>query len=125
LVVDNGQSAAGLDSEATTKWGGTVGNQVLVWRSGVGVDARGALIYIGGPGLSVNQLAQLFLRAGAVRAMELDINVAWVTAYIYSQLDPTNAAAITGNKLLPDMSRDGNRYLVTGERDFVTMVARY
>jgi hypothetical protein len=125
LVVDNGQSAAGLDSEATTKWGGTVGNQVLVWRSGVGVDARGALIYIGGPGLSVNQLAELFLRAGAVRAMELDINVAWVTAYIYSQLDPTNAAAITGNKLLPDMSRDGNRYLVTGERDFVTMVARY
>ena len=25
LVVDNGQSAAGLDSEATTKWGATVG----------------------------------------------------------------------------------------------------
>ena len=50
LVVDNGQSAAGLDSEATTKWGATVGNQVLVWRSGVGVDKNGGLIYIAGRG---------------------------------------------------------------------------
>jgi hypothetical protein len=125
LVVDNGVSAAGLDSEATTKWGATVGNQVLVWRSGVGVDRNGGLIYIAGPGLSVNQLAELFLRAGAVRAMELDINSDWTTAYIFEQTDPNNAAAIIGNKLLPDMKRGGDRYLVTGERDFYTMVARY
>ena len=125
LVVDNGQSAAGLDSEATTKWGATVGNQVLVWRSGIGVDKNGGLIYIAGPGLSVNQLAELFLRAGAVRAMELDINSDWTTAYIYEQTDPGNPAAIFGEKLLPDMKRNGDRYLVPGERDFVTMVARY
>jgi len=125
LVVDNGVSAAGLDSEATTKWGATVGNQVLVWRSGVGVDRNGGLIYIAGPGLSVNQLAELFLRAGAVRAMELDINSDWTTAYVFEQTDPNNAAAINGNKLLPEMKRGGDRYLVPGERDFVTLVARY
>jgi Phosphodiester glycosidase len=125
LVVDNGLSAAGLDSEATTKWGATVGNQVLVWRSGIGVDRNGGLIYIAGPGLSVNQLAELFLRAGAVRAMELDINSDWTTAYIFEQTDPNNASAIMGNKLLPDMKRGGDRYLVPGERDFVTVVARY
>jgi hypothetical protein len=125
LLVDNGQSAAGLDSEATTKWGATVGNQVLVWRSGVGVDRNGGLIYIAGPGLSVNQLAELFLRAGAVRAMELDINSDWTTAYIFNQTDPNNAAAIMGDKLLPDMKRGGDRYLQPGERDFFTMVARY
>jgi hypothetical protein len=125
LLVDNGQSAAGLDSEATTKWGATVGNQVLVWRSGIGVDRNGGVIYIAGPGLSVNQLAELFLRAGAVRAMELDINSDWTTAYIYEQTDPGNPAAIFGEKLLPDMKRNGDRYLVPGERDFVTMVARY
>jgi hypothetical protein len=125
LLVDNGQSAAGLDSEATTKWGATVGNQVLVWRSGIGVDRNGGIIYIAGPGLSVNQLAELFLRAGAVRAMELDINSDWTTAYIYEQTDPNNPAAIFGEKLLPDMKRNGDRYLVPGERDFVTMVARY
>jgi len=125
LVVDNGQSAAGLDSEATTKWGATVGNQVLVWRSGIGVDRNGGLIYIAGPGLSVNQLAELFLRAGAVRAMELDINSDWTTAYIFEQTDPNNPAAIFGDKLLPDMKRNGDRYLTAGERDFFTMVARY
>jgi hypothetical protein len=125
LVVDNGQSAAGLDSEATTKWGATVGNQVLVWRSGVGVDKNGGIMYIAGPGLSVNQLAELFLRAGAVRAMELDINSDWTTAYIFQQTDPNNPGAIFGDKLLPDMKRNGDRYLVPGERDFVTMVARY
>ena len=85
--------AAGLDSEATTKWGATVGNQVLVWRSGIGVDRNGGIIYIAGPGLSVNQLAELFLRAGAVRAMELDINSDWTTAYIFEQTDPNNAGA--------------------------------
>jgi hypothetical protein len=125
LLVDNGASAAGLDSEATTKWGATVGNQVLVWRSGLGVDRNGGLVYIAGPGLSVNQLAELFLRAGAVRAMELDINSDWTTAYIFEQTDPNDPAAIIGNKLLPDMKRGGDRYLVPGERDFVTMIARY
>jgi hypothetical protein len=73
----------------------------------------------------VNQLAELFLRAGAVRAMELDINSDWTTAYIFEQTDPNNPAAIFGDKLLPDMKRNGDRYLVPGERDFVTMVARY
>jgi hypothetical protein len=57
--------------------------------------------------------------------MELDINSDWTTAYIFEQTDPTNAAEIIGNKLLPDMKRGGDRYLVAGERDFVTMVARY
>ena len=125
LLIDDGVSAAGLDSEATTKWGATVGNQVLVWRSGLGVDRNGGVIYIAGPGLSVNQLAELFLRAGAVRAMELDINSDWTTGYIFTQTDPNDPAAITGNKLLPDMKRGGDRYLVPGERDFVAMVARY
>jgi hypothetical protein len=125
LLVDGGVSAAGLDSEATTKWGATVGNEVLVWRSGIGVDRNGGLIYVAGPGLSVNQLAELFLRAGAERAMELDINSDWTTAYIFEQTDPDDAGAIIGNKLLPDMKRGGDRYLVPGERDFVTMVARY
>jgi len=47
------------------------------------------------------------------------------TAYIFQQTDPNNPAAIFGDKLLPDMKRNGDRYLVPGERDFVTMVARY
>ncbi len=51
-----------------------VGNAVLVWRSAVGVDAHGNLIYAAGEDQTVGSLAKALIRAGAVRAMELDIN---------------------------------------------------
>ncbi len=41
---------------------------------GLGVTADGALVYVGGSGLSIVDLANLLARAGAVRAMEMDIN---------------------------------------------------
>ena len=49
LVVDNGHPVQGLNANDTTRWGFTLGNQVYVWRSGVGVTADGALVYVGGP----------------------------------------------------------------------------
>ena len=69
-------------------FGATLGNKALVWRSGVGVDANGALIYAGGPALSVLSLGPTLQNAGAVRAMELDINTDWVSAYTYVQRAP-------------------------------------
>ena len=78
LLIDNGQLAPGLDANDNIKWGATLGGRVQVWRSGVGVTADGALVYVGGSGLSIVDLANLLQRAGAVRAMELDINTAWV-----------------------------------------------
>ena len=44
------------------------------WRSGLGITADGALVYVAGPALDPLQLADLLARAGAVRAMQLDIN---------------------------------------------------
>ena len=74
LLVDNGQPVAGLNASDTTHWGQTLGSEVYVWRSGLGITANGALVYVGGPGLNITDLANLLVRAGAVRAMELDIN---------------------------------------------------
>ena len=122
LLVDNGQLVPGLASDANTKWGATVGNNTFVWRSGVGVDANGGLIYVGGPGISVDSLATILQRAGAVRAMELDINSAWVSAYTFRQADPLNPAVIHGTKLLAGMERTEDRYLVPGERDFFALL---
>ena len=124
LIVDNGQPAAGLPDNTDGAWGATVGNKTFVWRSGVGVDANGALVYVAGPSLSAVTLAVLLQRAGAVRAMELDINPDWTTAYYFTSADPNNATAVIGNKLLPDMSRAGDRYLQPGERDFHVMLRR-
>jgi len=125
LLVDNGQLAPGLSTDSNTKWGATVGNNVFVWRSGVGIDAHGALVYVAGPGLSVPSLGTLLQRAGAVRAMELDINSEWVSAYTFQQASPTNAFAVDGVKLLPSMERTPDRYLVPGERDFFALFAAH
>ncbi len=78
LLVNGGQPVPGLNASDTTQWGLTLGNQIYVWRSGVGVTATGALVYVGGPGLNITTLADLLVRAGAVQAMELDINTDWV-----------------------------------------------
>jgi hypothetical protein len=125
LIVDNGQPVAGLPNNLDGAWGATVGQRVFVWRSGLGVDKNGGLIYVGGPGLSAVTLAVLLQRAGAVRAMELDINSDWVTAYTYQQTDPNNPAAIDGVKLLPEMSHTNSRYLETTEMDFFAMLSAH
>jgi hypothetical protein len=124
LMVDGGQPVPGLESDTNDKWGATLGNKVFVWRSAVGVDANGGLIYVGGAGLNAKTLGDMLARVGAVRAMELDINSSWVTYYLYDQLDPANPNGVTGRKLLPDMERGDDRYLQPGERDFFVLFAR-
>lgn len=124
LMVDGGQPVPGLNSDSNDKWGATLGNKVYVWRSAVGVDANGGLIYVGGGGLNAKTLGDVLARAGAVRAMELDINSQWVTYYLYDQVFPTNPNGVKGRKLLPDMQRGEDRYLQPGERDFFALFAR-
>lgn len=124
LMVDGGQPVPGLESDTNDRWGATLGNKVYVWRSAVGVDANGGLIYVGGNGLNAKTLGDVLARAGAVRAMELDINSQWVTYYLYDQVYPTNPNGVTGRKLLPDMQRGEDRYLQPGERDFFALFAR-
>jgi hypothetical protein len=126
LLVDHGRATPGLNPNDTTKWGFTLGNSVYVWRSGVGITKNGALVYIGGPGLNITTLADLLVRAGAVRAMELDINTDWVD---YATYDPHSAAgaatAANGKALLPGMVGGVNRYFASWwSRDFFAMSAR-
>jgi len=124
LLVDNGQLNPELREDDTQAFGATLGNNVYVWRSGVGVDRNGGLIYAGGPAMSVVSLAKTLQNAGAVRAMELDINTDWVSAYTYvneNEADPNSP--VIGIKLGGDMARDGSRYLQPGERDFFAFFA--
>jgi hypothetical protein len=123
LLVDNGQPVPGLDAADTTRWGFTLGNQVYVWRSGLGVTADGALVYVAGPGLNITDLADLLARAGAVRAMELDINTDWVNFSTYQPPAGSSAAsAANGSELLANMTGTSGRYFETWwARDFITM----
>ncbi len=118
LLIDRGQEAPNLNQNSLARWGWTVKNAILVWRSGVGVDAAGHLIYVAGNGLSVQTLADVLKAAGCVRAMELDINSSWVDFLSYAG-DPT-----AGAKLIPDMRTSTDRYFVSSERDFVVAFVR-
>jgi hypothetical protein len=113
LLVDHGRLAPGISANRQHDWGATVGNRAYVWRSGIGERADGTIVNVIGPALSAKTLATLLKRAGAVRAMELDINTDWTSFVIYR-----GSAA---HNLLPDMFRSPYRYNTTSERDFVAL----
>jgi hypothetical protein len=117
LLVDEGRLNPGLAN--TSAWGATVGNAVLVWRSGIGVDKHGNLIYAAGEDQTVGSLARTLLHAGAVRAMELDINSYWVSFITYGL-----PGAEQPKNLLPGMTRSVTRYLEPDDRDFFTIYSR-
>lgn len=119
LLVDNGQINPQVNSDDKKLWGVTVKNAYFVWRSGIGITKDGDIVYAMGPALSVPTLADLLQRAGAVRAMELDINQEWVSYMTYD--NSKNPPVST--KLL-DFARTGQRYFSTEERDFVAVYSR-
>jgi hypothetical protein len=119
LIVDRGQDVAGLSRNDHLRWGQTLGANVFVWRSGIGIDARGDLVYAAGM-LDIVSLADVLRSAGAVRAMELDINSYWVS---FDTFHP-GANGTVPTKMMPNMERKANRYLVPGTRYFVAMFAR-
>jgi hypothetical protein len=117
LIVDHGQANPALGNSAV--WGATIGAAVLVWRSGIGIDGHGNLLYAAGNDQTVASLAAALIRAGAVRAMELDINPYWVSFITYSGF-----GALGPSNLLPDMNRVATRYLTPDDRDFFTVYLR-
>jgi hypothetical protein len=101
------------------EWGETVDNAVRVWRSGLGIDSHGNLIYAVADYQTVGSLAEILKRAGAVRALELDINEDWVSFITYR-----HPGGDQPSQLLPDILRPPERYLVPDERDFFAVYAR-
>jgi len=119
-LVDNGQVAASATYNDTSVWGDTLGASTVVARSGIGVTADGAVVYVAGPALTAKTLAESLQRVGAVRAMTLDINPEWVTFNFYSHPNPADPSYVVPSKLYPQMQRPATRYLGPTEeaRDF-------
>jgi hypothetical protein len=117
LIIDHGRLNPNLSTGP--EWGATLGNAVMVWRSGLGIDRHGNLIYAAADYLTVHALAEILKRAGAVRAMQLDINSYWPSFITYrypGARDPAN--------LLPGMTRSPYRYLTPDDRDFFAVYVR-
>jgi len=110
LLVNHGRIATSATYSDIAVWGYTLGNAYVVPRSGIGVTADGALVYVAGPALTAKSLAESLQRAGAVRAMTLDINPEWVTFNFYAH-PAGQPEDVTGTKLYPEMQRPADRYL--------------
>ena len=117
LIVNHGQINPNLSDGP--EWGATLGNKVFVWRSAVGIDRHGNLIYAAAPDQTVASLAKILQHAGAVRAMELDINAYWPSFITYRF-----PGAGHPSNLLPGMVRSPLRYLTPDDRDFFAVYLR-
>ncbi len=125
LLVDAGRPSAAVATNVQPTWGFTLNNQIANWRSGVGVDAGGEVLYVGGPGLDPSALADALIAVGARRAMELDINPAWVSFNTFTDAGgPAGAGGVTATKLLPSMNRAARAYLSPFNRDFFAVFSR-
>jgi hypothetical protein len=133
LVADAQPTALATGSDWQA-WGATCGatscsatvpgleNQ---WRSGAGLTADGALVYSSGPDLTPLQLAQILVRAGAVRGMELDINPNWPVFATYNPSTPNGLAGPSnGSSLEPSSAQNAATFFDPAwARDFITMSA--
>lgn len=114
-IVWNGQLNPQLnDNPDSPQWGYTLGGVTRVWRTGVGVDSRGNLIYVAADGQTVITLAQILQHVGAVRGMEFDINPEWHTLITYDQGGSGPVPTMIG----PNPNQSPSRYLVPDDRDF-------
>ena len=102
--------------------GATLGGGYYVWRSGIGITAGGRIIFVYGPAMNVRELAELLKRAGAVTAMQLDINPEWMSYMYY--LPNLHPADPTPRALLPNQMQAANRYYSITGRDFTAVYTR-
>jgi hypothetical protein len=122
LIVDHGQVPASVSQNVETSWGATLGGGYYVWRSGLGITRDGRVIFVYGPALDVQALADLLQRAGAVEGMQLDINPYWMSYEYYKAgshpADPKPVA------LLPTQQQTAYRYYSPYSRDFTAVYGR-
>jgi hypothetical protein len=119
LLVNNGIAAATVSTCIITCWGATVGGVTTVARSGLGITASGQLVWAAGEQLTPDSLAQAFIDAGAVRAIELDINPDWVAGYLYVH----HRTGPVPSPVVPGQVGIYGQLLAPDARDFFAVVA--
>ena len=119
LIVDNGVSQ--VESEDQSKWGwvwqGVGSGKNLVWRSAIGIRADGTMVYVIGAAMSAKSLGDVLVRAGARRAILLDMNSAYANGFLYGPYQG-------GRKLDPASTRSPERFWIPSERDFIAVYAK-
>lgn len=113
-LIKNSQITQFVENDLDT-WGRTTTNSIYTWRSGLGITKNGNVIYAVGPSLIPKTLALALKEAGAVNAIQLDINPFWVRFILYQSL---GSGKYTHSSLLKNMQDGGYQYLHGYNKDF-------
>ncbi len=117
LLVDHGRPASGLGD--IVAWGRTLGGGTSAWRTAVGVDSHGNLLYAAAGSQTPAGLSAIMIRAGAIRAIELDINPEWPTFDVYA-----HRGGVRPSMFVPNVQQSARRYLRPDNRDFFVVYRR-
>ena len=117
LLVNDGKATPG--TAIWNEWGITLGGAPAVWRTGLGIDSHGNLIYVAAAAQTPATLAQILVDAGAVRAMQLDINPEWPIFVTYG-----GAGAVSPSIFVPNPASVPDRFLYPATKDFFAIYRR-
>ena len=119
LIVDGGVSQ--VKREDQSKWGwvwqGIGSGKNLVWRSAIGIRKDGTMVYVIGAAMSAKSLGDVLVRAGAERAILLDMNSAYANGFLYGPYKG-------GKKLDAASDRSPERFWLPSERDFIAVYVK-
>ena len=116
LVVDG---HPGDGTQVGSNWGVTLGGVPAVWRTALGVDHRGNLIYVAAPNQTAASLADIMIQVGCVRAMQLDINPEWPIYVTYA-----GPGAAGPSLFVPNPNQIPNRFLYPSTKDFFALYTK-
>jgi hypothetical protein len=111
LLVNNFRPTA--QSANSQLWGLTLGGAPAVWRTAIGIDTEGNLIYVAAPEQTSSSLAQIMVQLHVVRAMQLDINPEWPIFVTYA-----NRGAVGPTLDVPNPNQIASRFLYPSTKDF-------
>ncbi len=114
FLVRDGKITSFVEQEPDT-WGRTTTNSMYTWRSGLGITKEGNLVYAVGNSLIPETLARALVAAGALNALQLDINPFWVRFILYQS---QNNGQYSFYPLLKSMQDGGYQYLHGYNKDF-------
>jgi hypothetical protein len=121
MLLENSKDVTSSSQWNMETWGLTTTNSMYTWRSGVGVTKDGNLIYAAGPSLVPQTLSAALKAAGAVNAMQLDINPVWVRFTIFNSL---GNGLYKYYPLTKDMTNGGYPDLTGYQKDFFYLVQK-
>ena len=111
LLVNDGSVSP--EASNNSAFGITLGGVPAVWRTGIGIDQQGDLIYATAAAQTSASLAQMFVHLGCVRAMQLDINPAWPIFVTYGGPNAADPALF-----VPNPQQVPWRFLSSSTKDF-------